>query len=211
MKAQKFNLTVGSAKRTLILQRKSLFGKMGIFLDQEKLADLASVKELRKGQEFTLQDGSTLVFKMVSNPFPEFQISHNGNPVEGSANDSGTRIRTAYNLMAFICAINFLIGIMAIAIKSKMLLGLGFGPYNLLIGTCFLLCLIFSNSKKRFTPLALGLLIFSLDTVLALYSAFVILHMFPNPGILIVRFFIIWPWWKGVREALKVKPLQDPS
>lgn len=185
----------------LQFKRVGFFKPQEIWLGAELLGTWPKRKELEKGFVFTAQDGSKLELKMKSIPV-ELQIKFNDQIVEGSAAHPQTRIKTAYSIMAFICGLNFVVGTIAVIGNVELLLRLGMGVYNLIMGAALLILLLVGFRDKKFWPLTIGLLLFSLDAIMMIYQMFST-KMVPNVSPIMVRIFIIIPWFKGCIELYK--------
>ncbi len=188
---------------SLQFKRVGLFKPREIWLGDELLGAWPKRKELEKGFVFTARDGSKLELKMKAFPI-ELQVKFNDKIVEGSATHPETRIKSAYNIMAIICGLNFVVGMIAIIGKADALLRLGMGMYNLIMSAILLILLIIGLRDKKFWPLAIGLLLFSLDAIMMIYQM-ISTKTVPNISSIFVRILIIVPWFKGCSELYKKK------
>lgn len=194
---------------TLQFKRVGFFKPKEIWLGDELLGTWPKRKELEKGIVYSAKDGSRLELKMKAFPI-ELQIKLNDQIVEGSASHPETRIKTAYQIMAFICGLNLVVGTIAIVANVDILLRLGMGVYNLIMGGILLILLMVGFREKKFWPLAIGLLLFSLDAVMMIYLM-INTKTVPNISPIFVRIFIFIPWFKGCAELYKKRTISNQS
>lgn len=184
----------------ILIKSNGWFKPKEVWLGQENLGPWPSRSELKKGVILKTTDGSELSIRQTDFPV-QLLFMFNGIPVKGSAADPDTQIKTAYGLMMFVCALNFLLGAIAYFGEVQMLLRLGFGLYNLIIGTLYVILLYIGYDAKMFVPLVIGLIIFCGDAIMMVIGM-IQLKQF-NIGPFFVRAFIIMGWAKGCVAARK--------
>ncbi|MCM2353676.1 MAG: hypothetical protein NDI63_08670 [Pseudobdellovibrio sp.] len=193
-------VTRNGKEEKLAIKSIGWFKPKQIWLGDEMLGLMPSQSQLRKGVILKAVDGSELSIKLTTFP-AQLLFMFNGSPVRGSASDPNEQIKAAYYLMMFICALNFLLGSIAYFGEVPALLNVGFGFYNLIIGTLYLVLLYIGYDAKMFVPLVVGLIIFCADALMML-NVMIQLKQ-PNPGPIIVRIFFIIGWAKGCIAARK--------
>ncbi len=198
-----FKINRNGQIESLQFKRVGFLKPKEIWLGDELLGTWPKRKELEKGIVYTAKDGSRLELKMKAFPI-ELQIKFNDQIVEGSASHPETRIKTAYAIMAFICGLNLVVGAIAVVANVDILLRLGLGAYNLIVGSILLILLMVGFREKKFWPLATGLLLFSLDAVMMLYQM-QNTNTAPNVSPIFMRIFIFIPWFKGCIDLYKKK------
>lgn len=178
----------------LLIKSNGWFKSKEVWLGEEKLGMWPSRSELKKGVILKTIDGSELSIRQTEFPV-QLLYMFNGVPVKGSAADPDSQIKTAYGLMMFVCALNFLLGGIAYFGEIQMLLRLGFGLYNLIIGSLYAILLYIGYDAKMFVPLVVGLILFCGDALM-MTATMIQLKQF-NIGPFFIRAFIIISWAKG--------------
>lgn len=184
----------------ILIKSNGWFKSKEVWIGDEKLGIWPSRSDLKKGVSLKTIDGSELFIRQTEFPV-QLLYTFNGIPVRGSAGDPDTQIKTAYGLMMFVCALNFLLGAIAYFGEVQALLKLGFGLYNLIIGTLYAVLLYIGYDAKMFVPLVIGLIIFCGDAIMMVIGM-IQLKQF-NIGPFFVRAFIIMGWVQGCVAARK--------
>ena len=98
----------------------------------------------------------------------------------GSSSDPVARLAQSFGIIYFIAGLNIVLGFIALVFQVEFLQTLGFGIISVAIGFIFLV-LGFFTQRRSLSALIIALIIYSLDTVLVLYSVLVIFSGF-NTG-----------------------------
>src|SRR5512136_1169573 len=124
--------------------------------------------ELGTGQIFQLPDGTALRVQLVNN---ELRVLRNDKPLPGSSSDPAAKLAQSFGIIYFIAGLNIVLGFIALIFQVGFLQTLGFGIISVAIGFMFLV-LGFFTQRRSLIALIIALIIYSLDTVLALLSGF---------------------------------------
>lgn len=206
MAKQSFGFEAGEEKR-LDISWKGLYSNVEIWFDGKLLDTIYDSKKLSTGQEYRLNDGSTINVRLVSKVFasPELQVLRNGRPLPGSASDPQTKFKTAYGMVYFVAGLNIVLGLISFLFKVGLLQQIGIGFGSILFGLVFL-ALGFFVQRKSSVALILAVVIFALDGIL---GAFLAASQGYNPsgGGIVARIFLIVPMVQGLGaiKALKSK------
>ncbi len=136
-------------------------------------------EELSAGQVFQLPDGSALKVQLANSrrggggdlgrSTGPLQVLRNDKPLPGSSSDPAAKLAQSFGIIYFIAGLNIVLGFIALILQVEFLKTLGFGIISVAIGFIFLV-LGFFTQRRSLIALIIALIIFSLDTVLVLYS-----------------------------------------
>ena len=102
---QSYSLEEKGPKR-LEVSWKGIWKKFTVTLDGNVIGTMEGQKEINKGREYPLPDGSLLKVQLVQKlAAVELQVLRNGKPLPGSASDPEQRFKTAYQIIFFISQI----------------------------------------------------------------------------------------------------------
>jgi hypothetical protein len=194
MPIKSYPLDQGGEER-LTVSWKSFWKNFTIELDGSIIGTLQGQKELQQGRTFELSDGSNLEIKLVRTwSSTTLQILRNGKPLPGSGSDPTTKLKQSYGLLYFIGGLNFVLGIIALLFRIDFLIDLGMGTYSVVVGSIYLL-LAFLVQRKSKTALGIALALYSLETILTMFSGM-------TSGVIVRIFFIVfmWPGFKAISE-----------
>jgi hypothetical protein len=137
-------------------------------LNGNLIGAIPNKKELGTGQIFQLPDGTALRVQLVNN---ELRVLRNDKPLPGSSSDPAAKLAQSFGIIYFIAGLNIVLGFIALIFPVEFLKTLGFGIISVAIGFIFLV-LGFFTQRRSLIALIIALIIYSLDTVLALFSGF---------------------------------------
>lgn len=218
MPAKQYVFESGGPERLEIAWEGS-WKNVAVSLDGRLLGSFENQKELKEGQEFHLEDGSTLRVQLVQVVlFPELQISRDGDPLPGSAADPAQRLAAAYGMIFFIAAFNAALGLLAGALQIGFLQSLGLGFESLLSGAAYGVLGVFVRRRSTIA-LALAVAMFILDGIV-FFAMAAKAGGTPPVGGVIARIFFLIPMVRGfgaltaLREAEaapRKAPLRTPA
>jgi hypothetical protein len=108
-------------------------------LDGRVLATLATRAELQQGRDIPLPDGSMLNVRLGGTwLMGVIHVTRDGKPLQVSASDPATLLRTATFALYFVAGLNVLAGLAAVATRSPLLTSLGMGWSSVVFGLIFL-------------------------------------------------------------------------
>ena len=213
-------------KRTVIYKKNGIEHKIemswGLFFknftvrfDGLEVGRFEGQLELNSGRDFSLPNGETLRVKKTQKMMTMLiEVLINGEPVEGTDSDPRTLVRNAYYVAIFLCALNVIVGSLAFFFKIDALTQLGFGWYNLIIGTLYFLPTFLGFRNKSWLMLSFILAIFLFDTVNAIYWIFELSRrgFQINGGTLVMRFIFGVPLFIGAKSGYLMKDKEpDPT
>lgn len=156
------------------------------------------------GQEFQLQDGSTLKVQLVKKfTTTELQVLRNGQPLPGSASDPEARLKTAYGMVFFIAGLNIVLGLAAGIFQVEFLQSIGISFYSIIFGVVFLVLGYFVQRRSA-VALVIAIAVFALDGILGLVTA-ISQGYDPGAGGTIARIFLLIPMIQGVGAIRAIK------
>ena len=154
-------------------------------------------RELSAGQDFALQDGSTLHVQLVRTAMnPELRVLRDGQPLPGTASDPETRLRNAFGIVFLIAGLNLVLGILAVLFRLPFLEELGMGVPSVVLGLIYLVLGFFARRRSA-VALIIAILLFAVDGVLGVVFA-VSAGASPSIGGILVRAFLLIPMVQGV-------------
>ncbi|KFE69160.1 hypothetical protein [Hyalangium minutum] len=157
-------------------------------------------KELKKGVEFRLPDGSDLRVQLVSGALNvELQVTRNGAALPGSASDPAQRVQSAAYLLYFFAGLNTLLGVVAMLIDNEVLDRLGMGLGSIIFGAIVATLGFFTSRHSRVAPM-LAIVLYVADTLYTFVASVEAGGRSPGAGI-IVRVWVIWTLWKAFQAA----------
>ena len=154
-------------------------------LNGNLIGAIPNKKELGTGQLFQLPDGTALRVQLVNN---ELRVLRNDKPLPGSSSDPAAKLAQSFGIIYFIAGLNIVLGFIALIFQVGFLQTLGFGIISVAIGFIFLV-LGFFTQRRSLIALIIALIIYSLDTVLVLFSLFNIVLVLSggfNTGFLLI-------------------------
>lgn len=205
MPKQSYALETGGEKR-LDISWKGAFKNVDVVLDGQSIGVIPNQKVLSQGQEFPLEDGSTLKVRLNRNLMStELQVTRDDQPLPGSASDPKTRFKNAYLIVYFIAGLNLLLGLLASVFNVALLQELGIGFGSILLGLVFLV-LGFFVQRQSSLALILAIVAFIADSLLGVVLS-VLQGATPGIAGLLVRVLLLVPMFQGVPaiKALKSK------
>jgi hypothetical protein len=207
-----YPLEPGGAERLQISWEGS-FRDGAVILDGELLGGFAGAKELKSGKSFTLKDGSRLSVKLGKNfiGLPELQPALNGERIR---TDARKRLGAAWGVIAFVGALNVLVGMVGEAFSVGFLAQMGVGWASILSGLVYLGLGILVMRRSR-AALVGAIALFALDGVATLASAAKATGAPPVSG-LIMRVFLLVPMVGGFQaltdlERAARRPRRRPA
>lgn len=205
MPKQSYALEPGGKNRVDI-SWKGGFNNVDVVLDGQSIGVIPNQKTLLQGQEFLLEDGSTLKVQLNRSLMStELQVTRDGQPLPGSASDPHTRHKNAYLIVYFIAGLNLLLGLLASVFNVALLQDLGIGFGSIILGLIYLV-LGFFVQRQSSLALIMAIVLFITDS---LYGVVLSVLQGGSPGIagLVVRILILVPLFQGVPaiKALKSK------
>lgn len=196
MASQSFAFEAGGEKR-LDISWKGLYSNVEIWFDGRLIDTIYDSKKLSKGQEYHLNDGSTINVRLASKVFisPELQILRNGQPLPGSVSDPQTKFKNAYGIVYFIAGLNIVLGLISFLFNVELLRQMGIGFGSILFGLVYLV-LGFFVQRRSSVALVLAIIIFALDGILGVFFASMQGYTPSGAGI-VARIFLLIPMGQG--------------
>ncbi len=193
-----------SGPKRLEVSWKGFWKNITIQLDGETIGTIPGQKQLAAGQEFQLQDGSTLKVQLVKKfATTELQVLRNGQPLPGSASDPEAKLKTAYGMVFFIAGLNIVLGLAAGIFQVEFLQSIGISFYSIIFGVVFLVLGYFVQRRSA-VALVIAIAVFALDGILGLVTA-ISQGYDPNSGGIIARIFLLIPMIHGVGAIRAIK------
>ncbi len=204
MPSQSYSLEP-NGPRNLTVSWKAMYKDMTVTYKDKVIGTFASQKDLSKGQDFRLPDGSKLHIQLVNKVFnTELQVTRNGLPLPGSASDPLTRLKNAYLMIYLIAGLNVVLGLLASLFKIPALIDFDFGFASIIFGLIFFL-LGWLVSKRSLFALWLAIVLLVVDglTGLVLNAA---VSGDSGIGSFLARLILLVPMIQGLGA---VKALRD--
>jgi hypothetical protein len=158
----KYALERGGPKR-LEISYKGNWKDFTIRLDGNVIGTMTDVEQLKAGQEFTLDDGSTL---KVQYKFPAIRLSRDGQPL--LLYDPVQHLSYAYKIIFFFGAMNLVFGIFGTFLNTTVenlptggVLSIAFGILFLVLG--------FLIMRRSIIALSIAAGILAIDMVIAIF------------------------------------------
>lgn len=202
MPKRKYSVLINGIEEDLTLEWLGLFKDMKLSLGHDLIGKLENKKALKKGAEFSHSSGMYMIKLVNRGLVQDFDIRYNGEPVGGSAKDPMGQIRTGIKVIGGLGGLNLVVGCLAVFAKIPALLNLGFGFYNLVVFSIYVLAWVGAKYFNRLSGLLAGLAIFAADSFFAF-----LLMMQHNPqgigGPVVVRIILGTPILLAVIAAFK--------
>ena len=174
-----------------------MFKDVTVLLDGNLVGVIPDQKALSAGQEFLLEDASTLKVQLVSKWMgTELQILRDGQPLPGSSGHPQTKLKNAYGVVYFIAGLNLVLGLVSFLFDVALLQQIGIGFGSIIFGLVFLVLGIFVQRKSA-VALILVIVIFALDEIIGVFLA---ISQGYNPGLggVFARIILLIPMFQGV-------------
>ncbi len=167
MPGLKYALEEGGPER-LEIAWKGMFTNCTIQLDGIEVGVIPDQKALKKGQELSLPDGSTLKVQLVQRlTGTELQLLRNDYPLPGSPTDPKVRLKWAVVSIFIIAGLNLVLGVISVFAPSEFLGALGVSWISIIFGAIFLV-LGFFVQRLSSIALILALVLLAADTVVSI-------------------------------------------
>lgn len=204
MPSQTFALEPNGPKR-LTLSWSAFWKNFTVTLDSQQVGALTP-DELKAGKDVALPDGSTLRVHLKQGfGNAGLELTRNGQPLPGAANDPVSMVKSAAYLLYFLAALNALLGAAAVAFNVEVLLANGIGVFSIILGFIFAVCGFFTM-QRSLVALIMAIALYGLDAIATLGMA-VSAGGKPGVGGIIMRVFFIIVLARGVTgmRALKAE------
>jgi hypothetical protein len=200
MATKTFALESGGPKR-LEVSWGMFWKNFTVTLDGKQVGTVeGGQKELKKGVELRLPDGSELRIQLASGAMNvELQVTRDGKALPGSASDPAQRVQTAAYMLYFFAGLNTLAGVVAEAFNIEVLLNLGMGIGSIIFGAVVATLGFFTSRRSRVAPI-LAIVLYVADTLYTFVAAVEAGGKSPGAGI-VIRVWIIWTLWKAFQAA----------
>lgn len=201
-------------ENTIKLTWGIFFRNFVVYFNDKELGRFENISQLNKGKDFTLPNGDILTVKKTQKIMTTvLETLINGQPIEGSATDPKILIQNAYYVGFFLCGVNLALGSFATLLGIQSLLQLGFGPYNMIIGSLYLFPALIGFKNRSWVALCFILAVFLFDTVSAVYWIAQLakqgVHI--NAGSLVVRFIFAVPLFLGAKAGFELKDKENQT
>jgi hypothetical protein len=184
------------------------FRNFTVSYDGIEIGRFENQKQLNKGRDFTLPTGEILRVKKTQKMMTVLiEVLINGEPVNGTATDPKILVRNAYMMAIFLCALNFIVGLLAYFFRVDFLLNLGFGWYNMIISLLYLAPILIGYKSKSWIALCFVLAVFLLDTLNGLFWIIELNKRGEqvNGGSMVMRFVFGMPLFLGAKAGFLLK------
>jgi hypothetical protein len=203
MPSQTFALEPNGPRR-LTLSWSAFWKNFTIALDGQQVGALTP-DELKAGKDVLLPDGSTLRVHLKQGfGYAGLELSRNGKPLPGAANDPMSMVKGAGYLLYFLAALSALLGAAAVALDVEVLLANGIGVANIVVGFIFAVCGYFTM-QRSLVALIIAIVLCSLDAVATLANTVAAGGMPGIGGIMRVFFIIVLARGVTGMRALKAE------
>ncbi|MBI9050563.1 MAG: hypothetical protein JEZ00_14175 [Anaerolineaceae bacterium] len=202
MPAQNFALQRGEEKRLLVTWNVG-WKNILIELDGKKIGTIATRSELVAGKTITLPDKSQLRFRLNTSIINSgLAVSKDDIPLPDSPDDPLTTLRGGYVIGYMVAVYNMLMGFLTVVFKLEALQKYHFGYLAFFLGVAYFILARFI-SKKSLIALIAFIALFSLETILQLFS---------EPTIdVMIRFIIIYYISLSFAVLKKLKKEEKPE
>lgn len=163
----KYAIEKGGPKR-LEISWKGNYKEITIHLDGNTIGSIADPEQLKAGQEFSLEDGSTLKVQLTrSFIFPHLQIYKDGWPVHSQGFEPAQQLSYAYKFIFLIGGMNLAFGLSGILFRTALWNLPPAGLLSVILGGFFLV-LGFFVMRRSIIALSIAAGILALDVVLTI-------------------------------------------
>lgn len=203
MATKTFALEPGGPKRLEV--KWGMFWKnFTVTLDGKQVGTVeGGQKELKRGVELRLPDGSDLHIQLVSGAMNvELQLKRDGKALPGSASDPAQRVQSAAYMLYFFAGLNTLFGVVAMLIDNEVLSGLGMGIFSILFGAIVATLGFFTSRRSRVAPI-LAIVLYVADSLYTFVASVQAGGRSPGFGI-VIRVWIIWTLVKAAQAAAEL-------
>jgi hypothetical protein len=205
MASKSYPLEPGGPAR-VVIEWNASWSDVRVRVDGVEVGRFANANEVRAGRAFSLPGGGTLVVRRVPGLFAaQLEVTKAGAPLPGSSGDPSERVRQAAQLLYFLAAVNVVLGAFAAVASIDFLRSLGLGWASVGEGAIFGL-LGWLTSRRSLAALLVGIVLFGLDTLLAVLAALQSTQGAAIGGI-VARVFLFAPLVNGARAMLDRRSL----
>ena len=207
MPSRNFVFDAGGPPR-LTLSWGMFWKNLTVTVDGLQVGTIAESAALKAGQEFRLPDGSTLSIRLDQGfGKADLLVLRDGKPLPGSAGDPVTQANTAATLLFVIAGLNALLGVIAVAIQSRVLDDLGLGWSSLCVAVVYGGLGFAVRRFRSRAALAIGMALFALDG-LATLALSVGAGGRPPTGGIIFRIFLLTAMARAYPALAQVQALE---
>jgi len=207
MPEQNFALEQDGSKRLRVVS-KMFSSHYTFYLDGQLLGQIEDAKDLKKGRDFTLPDGTKLNVRQKSTfGSTELQLFRNGTPLPESNADPQKRLQISYGFIYAIGVINIVGGIVLLLTQTSSVGGLELKFVSAIATGIIYLVLGFFVQRRSKIALGVAVIGFVFDTLSMVLSGVA------GPGVLVTRFvFFVMPIIKGfgaIHDLNNPPPVQN--
>ena len=181
----------------------------------QEVARVPSLKEMKQGLSVALPNGRNFMAQWKQGMGAELLLFVDGRALPGSSGDPESRVKAAAAVTWVIAAMNIVLGVVGVAMKSEFLDNLGIGLPSIFFGAVFATLGFFIWKKHSAAALYIVIGLFALDTVVTIGTAMSMAGSGSPPfGGIIVRVFFFMALFKAVpavKELQMTRPKLDPG
>ncbi len=180
-------------KNSIAVNCKAFWKNTEVLYNGKHLGTIKNQKELKKGQNFEIEEGKTLYICLTKGISPALDLKINGKTLDGSANDPKKIVKDCFAISIGLGALSLAIGLISYIFNIELLLERGIGIEAAIIGGVLIL-LAFGIKEKYIVALGLVVALIILDiaatfyfslqpgmrppTVAIIFKVFIVLHLF---------------------------------
>ncbi|MGC4116283.1 MAG: hypothetical protein QM765_17250 [Myxococcales bacterium] len=160
---------------------------------------------------FPLPDGGVLRLSFKQSFFGGggLLIEKDGEPLPGSAGDPLTAVKTAAYIIYFLAALNLVIGVVGMVVKSEFLESMGVGIFSVISAAVFAV-LGFFTFRRSLVALIIAIVLYAADAIVSVGMAAAAGGK-PGVGGIIMRIFFLAAMVKGAQAMLELKRKQKAA
>ncbi|MBX3189681.1 MAG: hypothetical protein KF819_21835 [Labilithrix sp.] len=183
---------------------RGIFKDVRVVVDGKELGSFPNKAALERGQTFDLGEGDELRVAYDSTFGSQgLNVSRNGKPLSGSADDPATRLKTAVGMVYFVAGLNVVLGLIAVVVESELLARIGVGWGSAVEGALYAVLGWFA-SRRHTWALVVAVALFAIDGIFSV-TASIGAGASPPVGGLVARVFFILPMIRGIPAIKKLK------
>jgi len=196
--------SIGGKQVKIRVEWRGFWSNATVYLDDSVVGSVEKRKDLKLGKKWQLPSNDVIGVKLQSAFMGlELQVTLNGKPIEGSVNHPLTRIKIGTGVVFFLAGLNLLGGLVAMIFQPAAMLSLGYGVYNLVIGSIYGFA-AFLMRRRSIVGISIAIALFLGDTVMAFLTHIRLATNVPSSWI-IVRMILAVPIFQAAYAIAKLR------
>jgi hypothetical protein len=188
---------------TLIIEWKGFYKNLKVQINENDIFYFENKKALKAGGKYKIDKNRELTIQLTKEKLTgieTLQILINNEPIKGSPTDPFEILKGVLTLLFILSGLNLIFGLIAELFSIELLLHMGLGIGNVVVGLIYGLLGYMVKVKYSLTALILSILLLASDLIFCL--------IYMNSSVFatsMIKFFFIYMLSRGIGAIKKIK------